>query len=193
LQILTVLDESVHDLLDDENDAADAEKCEEFVFGVKRAVRKADRIIKDKRGEIVPHTTGKSQVTQSKPTVIQEIKLPTIKLESFAGNIETWSRFWEQFESSVDKNQSASTINKHVFLRGYLEGEPKRLVDGIAVTEERYEQTKKILQAQYDDKSESSKLTWTTRRTCNRPSRTVQRLSTPRTSNVIAESDFLKH
>ena len=28
----------------------------------------------------------------------------------------------------------------NVFLRGYLEGEPKRLVEGIAVTEETYEQ-----------------------------------------------------
>jgi hypothetical protein len=123
LQILIVLDESVHDLLNDEEYAADAEKCEEFVDGVKRAVRKADRIIKDKRGESAPHTTGKLQITHSQPTVIQEIKLPTIKLEPFAGNIETWSRFWE-LESSVYKNQSVSTINKHVFLRGYLEGGP---------------------------------------------------------------------
>jgi hypothetical protein len=80
--------------------------------------------------------------------------LPTIKLEQFAGDIETWSRFWEQFESSVDKNQSVfTTINKHVFLRGYLEGEPKRLVDDIAVTEETYKHTKKILQARYGDKN----------------------------------------
>jgi len=36
-------------------------------------------------------------------------------------------------------------VNKHVFLRGYLEGEPKMLVDGIAVTASTYEDTKKIL------------------------------------------------
>lgn len=49
-------------------------------------------------------------------TVIQEIKLPTLKLESFEGNSET-SRFWEQFESSVDKKQSVSITNKHFFGR----------------------------------------------------------------------------
>jgi hypothetical protein len=70
-------------------------------------------------------------VTHSQPKIIQEVKLPTIKLEPFAGNIET-----VQFESFVP------TINKHVFLRWYLAGEPKRLVDGIAVTEETYEQRK---------------------------------------------------
>ena len=111
LQNLTLLDESVHDLLNDKEYAADAEECEGLVDGAKRGVRKADRIVKDKRGETAPHTTGKSQTTHSQPTVIQEIKLPTIKLEHFAGYIETWSRIWAQFESSVDKNQSVSTFS----------------------------------------------------------------------------------
>jgi hypothetical protein len=104
VQILIALDEFVHDLLDDEEYAAGAETCVELVDGAKRAVRNADRIIKDRRGETAPHTTGKSQTTLSKPSVIQEIKLPTINLESFAGNIETWSKFWEQYKSSVDRN-----------------------------------------------------------------------------------------
>jgi len=141
LQILIALDETVHDLQDEEVFTADAKKCEELVDGAKRAVRKADRIIKDKRAETVPHTTSKSHNTHSQPTVIQDIKLPTIKLEPFAGNIETWLRFWENFELSVDKNQSVSSINKNVFLCVYLECEPKRLIDGIAVTAETYEQT----------------------------------------------------
>jgi Protein of unknown function (DUF1759). len=85
--------------------------------------------------------------------VNEEVKQPNIKLEPFAGNIETWSRFWEHFESSVDKNPSVSIDNKHIYLRGYLEGEPKLLADGIAVTEETYEQTKKILKARYGDKN----------------------------------------
>ena len=152
LQNLITLDESIHDLLEDEEYAVDAEKCEELVDSAKRAVRKADVIIKVKL-EAAPRAKSKLQITHPQPTLIQEIKLPTIKLEPCAGNIETWSRFWEQFESSVDKNQSVSTINKHVFLRGYLEGEPKRLVDGIAVTEGTYEQTKKILQARYGNKN----------------------------------------
>ena len=79
------------------------------------------------------------------------MKLPAIKLEPFADNVENWSRFWEQFRSSIDDDTSLSTINKHVFLRGYLEGEPKLLVDGIAVTADTYEETKRILLARYGD------------------------------------------
>jgi hypothetical protein len=66
--------------------------------------------------------------------VTHSVKLPPIKLEPFAGDVETWARFWEQFESSIDKAPTLSTVNKHVFLRGCLEGEPKMLVSGIAVT-----------------------------------------------------------
>ena len=81
------------------------------------------------------------------------VKLPTIKLEPFSSDIESWPSFWEQFQSSVYTNPSVSQTNKYVFLRGYLEGEPKHLVDGIAVTAENYEETKRILHAKYSDKN----------------------------------------
>ena len=64
-----------------------------------------------------------------------------------------WSLHKEQFQLSVDTNPSVSQINKHVFLRGYLEGKPKHLVDGIAVTAETYEETKLILHTKYGDKN----------------------------------------
>jgi hypothetical protein len=67
--------------------------------------------------------------------------------------VETWPRFWEQFESSIDQDPTLPTIHKHVFLRGYLEGEQKMLVDGIPVTANTYEETKKILHARYGDKN----------------------------------------
>ena len=83
--------------------------------------------------------------------VTHSVKLPAIKPEPFAGNVETWSQFWEQFRSSIDDNTSISTTNKHVFLRGYLEGESKMFLDGIAVTANTYKETKRILLARYGD------------------------------------------
>jgi hypothetical protein len=96
---------------------------------------------------------GPTQQTAPAPTgsVTNSVKLPAIKMETFKGNVETWSQFWEQFRSSIDEDALLSTINKHVFLRGYLEGEPKRLVDGIVVTANTYGETKKILLARYGD------------------------------------------
>jgi len=83
--------------------------------------------------------------------VTPSVKLPAINLDPFAGNVETLSRFWEQFQSSIDDDASLSTINKQVFLLGYLEGKPKMLVDGIAVTADAYDETKRILLARYGD------------------------------------------
>ena len=40
-----------------------------------------------------------------------------------------------------------------MFLRGYLEGEPRMLVEGIAVVTHTYEETKRILLARYGDKN----------------------------------------
>jgi len=81
------------------------------------------------------------------------VTLPPIKLEPFAGDVETWARFREQFESSINKDPNLSTVNKHVFLRGYLEGEPTMLVDFIAVTASAYDDTNKILHDRYGDKN----------------------------------------
>jgi hypothetical protein len=90
---------------------------------------------------------------QCVPAIAPTITLPTIKLEPFTGDNESWQRFWEKFQSSVDTNPSVSQINKYVYLRGYLNREPKHLVDGIAVTAETYEETKRILHAKYGDKN----------------------------------------
>jgi hypothetical protein len=67
LQILIALNESVHDILEDEEKAEDAEKCEELVDGANRAMRKTDRIINDKGVETAPPTTGNSQIALFQP------------------------------------------------------------------------------------------------------------------------------
>jgi len=87
----------------------------------------------------------------ARPPVTHSVKLPPIKLEPFAGDLETWAQFWEQSESSIDKDPTVSTVNKHVFLRGYLEGKTKMFVVGIAVTSLVYDDTNKIIHDRYGD------------------------------------------
>jgi hypothetical protein len=94
-----------------------------------------------------------SASTTRRPPLAHSDKLPPIKLEPFAGDVETWAQFWEQFESSIDKDPTLPTIHKHVFLRGYLEGEPKMPVGGTAVTANTYVETKKVLHSRYGEKN----------------------------------------
>jgi hypothetical protein len=149
------LDDSIHDLLPDKDYEEDIHACEEYIDKTKRAIQKACRRIDDRLSVSASRLSINGPIQQSAPAltgpVSRAVKLPVIKMEHFKGDVETWSRFWEQFRSSIDEDASLSTINKHVFLRGYLEGEPKMLVDGITVRANTYEETKKILLARYGD------------------------------------------
>jgi hypothetical protein len=149
------LDDAIHDLLPDKK--YDTDICKEYIHKAKRAIQRASRRIDNSRSASAVRLSldGPIQQTAPAPTgrITHSVKLPSIKLKTFKGDVETWARFWEQFRSSIDENTSLSTINKHVFLRGYLEGEPKMLVEGIAVTVNTYEDNKRILLAKYGDRN----------------------------------------
>jgi hypothetical protein len=138
------LDEAIQDLLEDREYTDDVETCEEYIDSVKRALLKTNQEIGRRLVSFASNLSvselSSAQMTARHP-VTHSVKLPPIKLEPFAGDVETWAPFWEQFESSIDKDPTLSTVNKHVFLRGYLEDETKMLVDGIAVTTSAYEDT----------------------------------------------------
>ena len=153
LDQLTSLDDSIHGSPNDIEYATDVETCEVYIDSAKCAIYKATRAIDTHLSAFVSRMTLASTSLPSFTPNAPTVKLPTIKLEPFSGDIESWPRFWEQFQSSVDTNPSVSQTNKHVFLRGYLEGEPKHLVDGISVTADNYEETKRILHAKYGDKN----------------------------------------
>ncbi|GBM23632.1 hypothetical protein AVEN_117384-1 [Araneus ventricosus] len=76
-----------------------------------------------------------------------------MEIEPFDGDIEKFHMFFEQFSSAVDLNQQISTIDKHIYLRGYLKDEPACSVDGISITAETYETVKNILKNKYGYKN----------------------------------------
>jgi hypothetical protein len=99
------------------------------------------------QANVTINNAGESAATVTPIPPSAAIRLPPIKLEQFSGDTVTCARFWKQFK------QSLTTINKHLFLRGYLEEEPNNLIEGIAVVAETYEETKKILEARYGEKN----------------------------------------
>ena len=154
------LDDAIHDLLTDEEYDADVTTCEEYIDTVKRAIQRAchglEKFNPAAPGNLKPNQTlqpvnHKDGVTI--PFLSHHVKLPPHKLEPFSGDIEGWAQFWEQFESSIDKDPSLSVVNKRVFLRGYLEGELKLLVERIADVADTYVETKGILLARYGNKN----------------------------------------
>jgi hypothetical protein len=122
--------------LNDEVYAIDVEACEVYIDSAKRAIYRATRTIDSNLSDSMSSMSLTSTPLAPYTPIAPTIKLPTINLEPFPGDIVSWPRFWEQFHSFVYTNPSASRINKHVFLKSYFEGDPNHLVDGIAVSAE---------------------------------------------------------
>jgi len=120
LDRLISLDDAIHDLLSDNEYEEDIKACEEYIDKTNRAVHKATSRMDS---ELCASTARLNIHESTQPTgtvpfgpFTHSVKLSVIKLEPFEVNVETWSRFWEQFRTSIDEDASLSTINKHVFL-----------------------------------------------------------------------------
>lgn len=152
LDIIRTLDDEIHEFLSDNEYNEDVLRCEAYIEIAKKVILKATRENRDTLASSVA-SLNLGPVTPAPPSLTHTVKLPAIRMEPFSGDVETWTRFWERFQSSVDSNPSISNIDKHVYLRGYLEEEPKNLVDGIPITADAYEDTKRILHSRYGDKN----------------------------------------
>ncbi|XP_023229039.1 uncharacterized protein LOC111629379 [Centruroides sculpturatus] len=157
LRELKILDEAIHDKLEDTEYETDAAACEEREESTRLAVIRAQRVL-DRRNA-ASDLTPASPISPDSPSFIGQpqaptrTRLPALVLESFEGEIAKWQRFWEQFTAAIDEDPNIPDIEKHVFLRGYLRGEAKRLVDGIAITAGTYAVTKARLLKKYGDKN----------------------------------------
>ncbi|XP_023214303.1 uncharacterized protein LOC111617205 [Centruroides sculpturatus] len=117
LRELKILNEAIHNKLEDTKYETNTAACEEREESTRLAVIRV-RVL-DHRNAAFDLTTA-SPISPDSP--------------SFTGS-------------------NIPDIEKHVFLRGYLQGEAKRLVDGIAITAGTYAETKARLLKKYGDKN----------------------------------------
>jgi len=93
LDHLKSLDDSIHVSLNDVEYATDVESCEVYIDSAKRAIHRATRTIDSKlSASMSSMTLASTPLSLSTPTA-PTIKLTTIKLEPFSGDIESWPRF----------------------------------------------------------------------------------------------------
>ena len=79
----------------------------------------------------------------------QKARLPKLQMSKFDGSVVDWVRFWEQFETEIDKCSSYVAITKFSYLRELLSNQPKTEIAGLSFTEEGYEKAKELLQKKY--------------------------------------------
>ena len=78
------------------------------------------------------------------------MKLPAMELDTFGGNVETWSGFQEQFRTSINEDASLSVIKKDVPPRVLGWGDENFSARNF-VTANTCEETKKFLLARHAD------------------------------------------
>ena len=80
-------------------------------------------------------------------------RLPGVKLATFKGNFDEWETFWSSFRTNVDVRDDLERSTKFIYLVQSLEGEPKEMVSGLAITDENYPIAVRVLRDRYDDAS----------------------------------------
>ncbi|XP_043468111.1 uncharacterized protein LOC122502233 [Leptopilina heterotoma] len=78
--------------------------------------------------------------------------LPRIDLPSFSGDRGDWESFRDMYVALVHSNQSLSAVQKLYYLKSNVQGEAKRALDGIAVTESNNETAWSLMLKRYDNR-----------------------------------------
>lgn len=114
---------------------ADIEAADQYRRQVRsyrlQAVQALDKITRTDPGEPNHSEVG------STDSVLGNVKLPRIELPRFSGDVLEWQSFWEQFEALVGQ-ATIPDISKFGYLQSSLDGEAKRVIQGLPLTAANY-------------------------------------------------------
>ncbi len=96
--------------------------------------------------------SASSVSTDGQSSVQQSVKLPKLDLPKFSGDLLKFTSFWQQFDSCIDSREDLSYIAKFNYLVGLLKGEAKRVLDGLPITHENYDEAKRIIEHRFGRK-----------------------------------------
>ena len=102
-----------------------------------------------------PASSGFNQGTQSFTNPFSshqstlKVKLPKLTLPKFRGSITNWISFWDAYNSAVHNNTMLSKVDKFNYLNSLLEGEAKRSIQGLTLSEANYDSAVEILHERF--------------------------------------------
>ena len=109
-----------------------------------------NRIEKQRKFELDMEDKRMKRLTEE----TQKAKLPKLQISKFDGSVIDWVRFWEQFETEIDKCSSYADITKFSYLRELLSAQPKTEIAGLPFNEDGYQKAKQMLRQKYGVTSE---------------------------------------
>lgn len=72
-------------------------------------------------------------------------RLPKLEIAKFNGDVRSWPKFWNEFESTIHKNSALPAIDKFKYLSSYLTGRAAAAIEGLTLTDRNYEIAVKTL------------------------------------------------
>ena len=79
------------------------------------------------------------------------VKLPTISLPTFDGDVTQWSSFWDRFKASVHSRTDLKPVQKLDYLKSQLTGIAAKLIDPFESTDTSYHNALLLLQETFED------------------------------------------
>ena len=110
--------------------------------------------ITDSIHELLAEITGKldtlkldtfTQGTRSE----SHCKLPKLELPTFKGDSLKWQGFWDQFEVTINNNETLNDIDRFSYLRRYLSGQALATISGLSLSKNNYTQAINLLKERY--------------------------------------------
>ena len=99
------------------------------------------------RSSIAPSTPGPATCAMDG----KGVKLPTLDVPTFDGDMLNWNQFWEQFCVSVDSRMNLSDAEKLVYLQQAVKkGSARSTIDGLSQTGDNYKEALTCLKSRYD-------------------------------------------
>lgn len=144
------LQNQIEDLDEDKTDKENREEiennCYELLSGFESEI---DRLYARLTTPVQPTVMP---VQQTLSSFQQKVKLPEISIPSFCGDISKWTSFIELFDALINKDSNMSNIQKFMYLKTYLKGEPLKLIEALELTNSNYEIALDILKHRYENK-----------------------------------------
>ena len=82
------------------------------------------------------------------------VKLPKLNIRKFDGDFTQWLSFWDIYDASVHKRTDMEGVEKFTYLKGLLEGDALKLIEGFNLESRYYDEAVKLLQNTYGQRSE---------------------------------------
>ncbi|XP_066974334.1 uncharacterized protein [Macrobrachium rosenbergii] len=148
------LDDAVQDLIENPEEVKRlVYEADDFLSEVDQThIAAAEVLEKLGNGRFVnlnSRATKGSIISASEPSSeAHSVKLPRLELLKFGGKITEWMPFWDQFKAIVD-DKPMPPVNKFMYLRSVLEGEARRVIQGLAQTAANYKSACELLKERY--------------------------------------------